>query len=642
MMNSPTWRSQRPATLVVDGSSPCGRLEPYDAYPPSPLSPDVKNREDSHSIREHGAGNRSCAESMTERVQRRRHADSGIYLGRDREAMSIVGIHPFSEIPDSPTNTFILSAAVSHGAACPQGAIIGELQRVVAPSELSGIQSTAAEDELSLELAHEDEYLGNYEADRQSSQRFFTHSPDDSQSTEAHEEQGIFEDEERKKDKERDIHQLIARDKAIQSVNSQHASPRRHDRPDSEDRQRFRGLLGRLHCEIERSGESRTEKPSLNDPAIISFAPKKSKQHSTNKELSPQLHDAERRHTGKKQRHVPSDSGYASPTTYSRPSTRAQSRSGHGTSDDIGSEPIAIQHVKFDSKNYELDSTLKHSTLNPAAKAFSLVNDHSCSPAKIDELALPPVPDHAFFPPPQAQGHLGAKIQSPGFGFTALPNFGSPLANLALIQPGLLQLSSATLPQTSPFSQAAMPPPHGFGLTGNIPSAVQNAGIMPGLSLLSPPSGMGLPGLAHSPGIVSASGPISSEFTGAFHHQLPSISSCNNPAHQTVPAFSATQGFQAPMLPQLAPPVPPAFLSPGHSAPVPPFMAPAAPVVNPIFGKNVPKPKVPNTTGQQYWEYWHELRRTFEPGYAQKSKQNQQKRYMKQQVYKNGGTTDQP
>ncbi|KAL1874829.1 hypothetical protein Daus18300_003370 [Diaporthe australafricana] len=63
-------------------------------------------------------------------------------------------------------------------------------------------------------------------------------------------------------------------------------------------------------------------------------------------------------------------------------------------------------------------------------------------------------------------------------------------------------------------------------------------------------------------------------------------------------------------------------------------MAPAAPVVNPIFRKNVPKPK--------YWEYWHELRRTFEPGYAQKSKQNQQKRYMKQQIYKNGGTTDQP
>ncbi|KKY31067.1 hypothetical protein UCDDA912_g08991 [Diaporthe ampelina] len=70
-------------------------------------------------------------------------------------------------------------------------------------------------------------------------------------------------------------------------------------------------------------------------------------------------------------------------------------------------------------------------------------------------------------------------------------------------------------------------------------------------------------------------------------------------------------------------------------------MGPAAPVVNPIFGKNVPKPKVPNTTGQQYWEYWHELRRTFEPGYAQKSKQNQQKRYMKQQIHKNECTTDQ-
>ncbi|KAI3398428.1 hypothetical protein diail_9248 [Diaporthe ilicicola] len=511
----------------------------------------------------------------------------------------------------------------------------------MAPGERSDVQSKTDEDDLSFEQAHEDGSW-KYETGSQSSPRSLTQSPDDSQSMEAHHEQDTVGSEERKRNKERDIHQLMERDEAIKSVNSQHSSLRRHGRPDPEDRQRFQGLLGRLRCEIHALDDDSTDRPNLNDPTTVSFAPKEGSQHSTNNELSAQPHAAERNYLGKKDRHADSDSGYVSHATYSRPSTRAQSRSRRGTSDDVGSEPTAFQRGIFDKKDSRLDSTSNHSTLNPTAKEFSSVNDHNLSLGKRFEVPPLPVPDHAFFPLQQAQGQFGANSQSPGLGFTALSNFGSPLANLVLTQPGLPQLFSATLPQASPFAQAIMPTPPGFGLTANLPPAVQSPGITSGLPLLSPPSTMGIPGLANSPGLVPPAVPISSEFTGAFHHQLPNFSSCNNPAHHTLGAFSSTQGFQAPVMPQLAPPVPPAsMLSPGQSASVPPPITPAVPAVNPIFGKNVPKPKVPNTTGQQYWEYWHELRRTFEPGYAQKSKQNQQKRYMKQQVYKNGAATDQ-
>ncbi|KAL2292229.1 hypothetical protein FJTKL_10845 [Diaporthe vaccinii] len=556
--------------------------------------------------------------------------------------MSILGIHPFSELPNRPANAFIISAAVSNGAAYPRGDMYGELQPVMIPWGRPNIQSKTAEDELSFDLTSEDEYLRSLETGFQSSPKPLNHSPSEPESGELLNGQEFIEGEEVKKNKERDIHQLMERDEAIKSVNSQHASLRRNHRPDPEDKLRFQELLGRLRYDADAFIDDRTDEVVLNDPAIVSFAPKMSAKHSSNKEFAPQCHIEEKRCPPKGNHHISSDSGYASPTTRSRPSTRTQSRSRPGTSDEIGSEPVIIQHGKVDSKDSEPDRSSKFSTLNPAAKVFSSANDHSVSPKKRGGLAPAPVPDHAFFSPSLAQAQFATGIQSQNFGYNALPNFTSPLTNLTLTYPGLLQLPSALIPQISPFAQAVLPPPPGIGLTGNLPPGIQSPGTMPSLPLLPPPSRVALPGLANSPGLMSTPGPISSDFTGAFHQQLPTIPSCNNPAHQSVPAFSAPQGFPAPTMPQLAPPVPPAsLLSPNHGAPVPPPMAPAAPVVNPIFRKNVPKPKVPNTTGQQYWEYWHELRRTFEPGYAQKSKQNQQKRYMKQQIHKNGGSTDQ-
>lgn len=639
MMNSPTWRSQRPGPDVVDDSTPSETLAPHDVYTPNSLGPCVEDDGECHTIREHWDVN-GVFPDITRQRALRRHADSGISLGRDAEAMSVLGIHPFSEISGSPANTFIISAAVSNGASYPHDTICGELQRVVVPRMLPDIQSKTAEDDSSFELTSEDD-LRNHETDFQSSPQSLSHSTGQSQSEEALNENAVPGSGQKQQILERDIHQLMERDEAIKSVNSQHAASRRNRHPDPEDSLRFHDLLGRLRCEAEALIDGRPDNVTLDDPAIISFAPKKSTQHPANKKPSAQTH-TENKYPAKGKHQNSSDSGYASPSTHLRPSTCTPSRSGHGISDEIGSEPVSIQHGKVDSKDPEPNRSSKFSTLNPAAKVFSSANDHSTSPKKRDGLVPAFLPDQAFLSPSFVQAQFGTGIQSQNLGYNALPNFSSPLVNLALTQPGLLQLSSALPPATGAFPQAIMPPPPGINLVATLPSRFQSPGTMPSLPLLPPQSGVGLPGLAHPPGLVSASGPLSSDFTGPFHHQLPTIPSCNNPAHQSAPAFSTTQGFPVPTIPQLAPPAPPAsMLSPTNRAPVPPPMAPPAPVVNPIFRKNVPKPKVPNTTGQQYWEYWHELRRTFEPGYAQKSKQNQQKRYMKQQVHKGGDTTNQ-
>lgn len=639
MMNSPTWRSQRPGPNVIDDSTPSEPQDPRGVYTPNLLGRRVEDDDECFAGHEDVNG---ISPHATSQQARRRHADSGISLGRDAEAMSILGIHPFSETPDSPANSFIISAAVPNGADRHHGTIYGELQPVVMPRKRPDIQSKTTDDDLSFELISGDEYLGSHETGSQASSRFLSHSLGRFESEEALTDRDVPGSERTKSNMERDIHQLMERDEAIESVNTQHASLRRNHRPDPEDRLRFQGLLGRLRYDAEALSDDQMDKVALDDPAIITYAPKKSVKHSTNQKLGAQLHTEDKKCPAKGRHHTSSDSGYASPSARSRPSNSTLSRSRRGTSDEIGYEAVTTQDGKVDSKDAEPDLSSKFSTLNPAAKEFSSTNGHSAASEKRSGPVPAPVYDPAFLSPSLAQVQFGTGMRSQNLGYNALPNFSSPLTNLAFTQPGLLQLPSALLPQTSAFPQAAMPPPPGISLAANLPPGFQSPGTMPSLPLLPPPPGIGLPGLAQSPGLVSNSGPISSDFTGPFHHQLSTIPSCNNPAHQSAPTFSATQGFPAHTIPQLTPPAPLApMLSPTHRASLPPPMAPVAPVVNPIFRKNVPKPKVPNTTGQQYWEYWHELRRTFEPGYAQKSKQNQQKRYMKQQTHQSGGTTDQ-
>lgn len=631
MMNSPTWRSQRPGPTAVDNGAPFEPLESHQAYTPSPLALCVEDDEQWDSTGEQGGANGTFYSPNRQRAQRRR-ADSSISLGRDAEAMSILGIHPLSEVPDSPTKTFIIAASVPNGAAHTCGAIYGELQPVIIPNKRFNFQKKYPGDDLSSEPSSEYDCLENNATDSQGWPPSSYHSSSQSQS-ERLDGQGAFESQ-RAKYKERDIRLLMERDAAIKSVNSQHASPRRHYRPDPEDSQRFQGLLGRLRCEAEPSKDSPTDGIALNDPAIVSFAPKKSVQDSADEGLAAEFHSRVNTCLPKGKRHTPSDSGYAS-------STRALSRSRHRNSDEIGSEPMSIQTGKVSSQDSEADRSSKSSTLNPAAKVFSLTNGHDASPVK-PNIFTSYVPNRAFLSPPLAQAQFDTNMHSQSLGCGALPSLGSPLVNLALSQAGLLQVSPALLPQTVPFPLPAIPPPPGFGLPTSLTPGIAGLGNFPSLPLRPSPSALGLTRPAQPPSSVPTSGPVPPDFMGAFHHQLPTVPSCNNPAHQSDVAFSASQGFPAPTMPQLAPPAPPASLfSPTNRGPMPPPMTPVAPVVNPIFRKNVPKPKVPNTTGQQYWEYWHELRRTFEPGYAQKSKQNQQKRYMKQQIHKNGGMTDQ-
>lgn len=631
MMNSPTWRSQRPGPTAVDDGGPIEPLESHQAYTPSPLALCVEDDEEWDSTGEQGGINDVFHSPARQRAQRR-HADSGISLGRGAEAMNILGIHPLSEVPDSPTKTFIISASVPNGAAHACRAIYGELQPVIIPKKRSKFQRRYPGDDLSSEPSSEYDSLENNATDSQGWPQSPYHLSSQSQS-EGQDKQGVLESQ-RAKNKERDIRLLMERDAAIKSVNSRQASPRCHCRPDPEDSQRFQGLLDRLRYEAETSKNSPTDGIALRDPAIVSFAPKQSMGNSADKRIAAELHSKVNGCLPNGKRHTPSDSGYAS-------STRTLSRSRHEVSEEIGSEPMSIQTGKASSQDSEADHSSKSSRLNPAAKVFSSTNGHSASPVKPNIFASS-IPNHAFLSPPLAQAQFDTDIHSQSLGCDALPSFGSPLVNLALSQAGLLQVSPALLPQTVPFPLPTIPPPPGFGLTTSLAPGIPGLGNIPSLPLRPSPSALGLTRPAQLTGSVPTSGPVPPDFTGPFHHQLPTVPSCNNPAHQSDVAFSASQGFPAPTMPQLAPPAPPASLfSPTNRGPMPPPMVPAAPVVNPIFRKNVPKPKVPNTTGQQYWEYWHELRRTFEPGYAQKSKQNQQKRYMKQQIYKNGGTTDQ-
>lgn len=627
-----SWRSQRSRPTIDEEGALFEPLDSqYASSTPSPLAPCGEDDEKWYPSSEQEDTNEVYHSPTRQRAQRP-HADSGISLGRYAEAMNILSIHPLSEVPDVPNEAFIISTSVSSGPARGRGAIYGELQPVMIPKRRSELQTKIDEDDLSSEPNSEYGLLENNEKVLYASPPSPCRQSGQSHSEEGQDEQGVLDT---RKYRARDIHLLIERDAAIESVDSQHAPHQPHQRPDPEATRRFEGLLGRLCRETETLKESPNGKNTLNDPAIVSFAPQEDIQHSASRELAPELTLERCRFSpNRNHRHAPSDSGYASS------STRTQSRSRHGASDETGLEPVTIQNGKVGSKDPGSGRCPKSSTLNPAAKAFSSTNEHSASAKR--NILESSVPNNTFLQPPLGQAQFGTGIHSQGYGYSALPNFDSPLANLSHLQPASLQVSPALLPQAVPFPLPALPHPPGLGFTPSLAAGIPGFGNIPSLPLRPSPSSLGLTRPPQPLGSVPMSGPIPSEFVGAFHQQLPTVPSCNNPAHQSDGSFSGAQSFLAPAMPQLAPPAPPASLfSPTHSASVPPPIAPAAPVVNPIFRKTVPKPKVPNTTGQQYWEYWHELRRTFEPGYAQKSKQNQQKRYLKQQIHKNGGTTDQ-
>jgi hypothetical protein len=559
--------------------------------------------------------------------------------------MSIFGIHPFLETPEateSPAETFIISATLCHEASSPLNAVFGEMHPFKIPKKRTGIQSKTAEDEDVSEHSREDDCMRNYKESAQSSPRSVSDSPVHIRARKQKNDEEYMEREEAVKEKVRDIHELMERDAAIESVNFEHVSPRRRRQATPEEERRFRSLLGRLQPRI--SDEQRENSP-LVDPAIISFGQKKKQADEYQSgNFMAQLRAAEKKFLEENRHHSRSDSGYASPTTYSRPSTRARSRSRQDVSDDAGAETLSTQHDNTGSRDSGIDSPSKHSMLNPAAKEFSSANVFSGSPMTQGR-AHPPVFDNLYSSPeePQTtsisftQARPGGAFQSPGPGFNGLPSHITSHMNL-ITTTGLPQASPGILSQISNVSNTTPQPPSVFGHTASL----SPLGALPGpVPSLTNPLGLGLPVLAPLPGLMPTSGLVPSGLAGPFHHQLPATASCNNPAHQNISPFKSPHVSPVPSITPLPPPAPPASLLPQvPNTQLPPPTASAAPVVAPFIRKNVPKPKVPNTKGQQYWEYVHEMRRMYEPGYAQKSKANQQKRFMKQ-IHKNGDTAGQ-
>lgn len=634
MMSTPTWRSQRPGPgpVVVDNS---GSLSPIVNHDYVQISGNRK---------ENDLGGESTS-IHAEWRQDRQNAAVEAHLGDDGEAMSILGIHPFleaSEKPESSADTFLISAAVCPEARSPVHAIFGEMHPFRTPKRRTGIQSKTSEDGDDSEHYRGDDCMCHYKESAQSSPLSASGSPGHIRPRKQRSEDEHMAREKVVKEKARDIHELMKRDEAIESVNFEHVSPRRRRPATPEEERRFKCLLGRLQP---RRAVEKKENPTLVDSAIISFATKKQEECDGVGNLMAQLRAAEKQYQEENRCHVRSDSGYASPATYSRPSTRAQSRSRQEVSDEASAETLSIQHLKFGSKDSGFDSPSKHSVLNPAAKEFSTSSVAHGSPTKQGRLVHPPVSEQFYSSPQDSQGthnsftpaRPDAAFRSPGLGFNGLPNHITGPINL-VTTPGLAQAPPRILSQISSFSNTSLPPTSGFGFPGALPTLGGAPGPVPGLPH---PLGLGMPVIAPTPGLASTPGLVPSGLAGPFHHQLPTMASCNNPAHQSISPFNSAHASPVPPITSLPPPAPPASLVPQVATTgLPPPVAPAAPVAAPFIRKNVPKPKVPNTTGQQYWEYVHEMRRMYEPGYAQKSKANQQKRFMKQ-IHRNGDAVGQ-
>lgn len=394
----------------------------------------------------------------------------------------------------------------------------------------------------------------------------------------------------------------MERHDAIQSINDSLRSANHQRRVTPDEQQRFRGLIERLHQRPGRQEEDSksNQAASFIDPAIISFLPKKTAPGTPTR----------RRNRNR------SDSGYTSSSGYSRPSTRAQLRTWRETSGSADSVAIRIEHQNIGSHDSGFEeSPPKHSLLNPTAKEFSVSNFSEASPVKKSISIRSPASRRVFVPSQQSQGPLGTfpALQtypttqtSQGPWYPLQSNISNPSMTPASLQHGAL---SGILPSWSEIPGAGIPPMAPMGMppfSGHIPG-------------LGHPPGFGLPGLTTSPGL----GPVNT--SGPFHQQLPSLGTCCNPSHQTMTAFSppALHGIiPQPLAPQ----------TPGLSVP----LAGVTPPAVTFIPKHVPKPKVPNTTGQQNWELMHELRRMNEPGYAQRCKEKQKKRYMKQ-LEKTGG-----
>lgn len=568
IMNSPTWRNQNPGPHIAMGvtiRSPNFSMDSDHVL--SPLPSDPEHISYTHSYK---ANKSQASEVSAQAAQALCSAQpvDAIHLSHDSQAIKIFSIDRFPDTPET-LNAYIISATVPLR---PQNALSGGLQAT--RTQRSSAQRKTAQDSCDLEDGWKDGEFSDHEQNAQDSVRG---PPNDAHAAWAAVAQ------------QHDDHamKILEQDQAIESVNHHLQSAHRHSKASPDEKQRFRGLLDRLHdqysAQENRSHEQylAQENPvkaaSFVDPAIISSLPKRIGQDTPTKR-------------SKRNR---SDSAYSS------------------LPDNVDSGFLDFQNEKDGSGDSELDSPSKHSTLNPAAKDFLSMASRKAFPAQRGE-AHPILSQQLFLAHQKDRGLVTSlepsqfsipSHQTTGSWYPSLSSISPPMMSLPPMQQAPFQYHPGTSPYLDNCTGGVMPLPSGINPPCPSHSFSSLPGFDPGMVSLS---GLGLGG------VISPPSHVASSLTGAFHHQLPNLSSCNNPAHGSVGVFNP----QDPSSPSASMPQNGALAMP---------LAPSN-----FIPKHVPKPKVPNTAGQQNWELMHELRRTMEPGYAQKCKEKQKKRFMKQ------------
>lgn len=591
MMKSPTWRSQgagphsfKPAVTLGPGAVVRGHKSP------NPPTSEGMICSDQHSEDE--------LENRNSSVQSVPPPPSGptlvdeIQLDHDRQAIRLIGLHPFLKAPE---RTYILSATASCDVGPPQGALYGEMRRVRISEGRISAKSKAERPAGPLLETEGNVVRPNPGENDLVESHSFPFSTDIRTNSRVSSQE--FND---------NVMELMRRDEAIQSINNSLRSSHRQARAASPDeKQRFGGILERLRQQ--RPAQHSSGYSPLGDPAIIAFAPK------TESSKNP----------AKRREHVRSDSGYASTSTSSRTSKGALRKPESPSTEVTVPEPLKDQHSQGGSHDSAFETSLKNSTLNPTAKEFSSTGGKVCSPVKPGRLTCHPVHSQLLLPPQKHSELAGSNlplaidpvvngIQSAWYSPQA--NTSTPLMTLGSLPHGPSPHFPCVLPRIGRFTGATISPPPGLGIAGSAPPTGTFTGFSPGSC--QPCMHGSIPGL------------VAPCYNGPFHQQLPSLMTCNNPTHQGMSSFGS---------PALTPATSTVMMSQG-----PPVSVPVQAAAQPSPGtvqvpKHVPKPKIPNTAGQQNWELMHELRRMHEPGYALKCKEKQKKRYMKQ-LEKTGGS----
>lgn len=520
------------------------------------LPPNGQDAQMTHYQKENANGFIGVTGLPTQISNNGRHASEVLHLGRCGINIEILDIQRFTETTEASSNSFIISAAIP--------------KEVLNPHETFSRQRFEDDDS----------------SDHENGAYSLQHASPPSEIQMVRQKRG--------QELETNAQMVMEQDDAIHSINHSLRSPNRRRQVTPDEQQRFRGLLDRLHQRHQQRDSNKSA--SFVDPAIIAFVPKKADPGTPTKRSTRNR----------------SDSGYTSPSVYSRPNTREQSRIDREGSGSTNLDIIRSEHQNFGSHDSGFEeSPSKNSILDPTAKEFSAPNTSKGSPVKQSLSIRPTAPNKLFEPSPQFQEMLGA-LTAPQSGptmhsfqgtwYPPQGNMNNPPMAFPSVQHGVMPRIP---PQWKNITGGGMASAAGVNPMGLAPFLGQAPG-------LGQPPGLGLAGLTTSSGLGTAN------VSGPFHQQLSNLALCCDPTHQAMSAFNR------PNLPSV---VPRATAPQAPGTPMPVSGVTNAPV--PFIPKHVPKPKIPNTAGQQNWELMHELRRMNEPGYAQKCKEKQKKRYMK-------------